>query len=203
MREQLALHLARLHAEAAYLDLIVAAAEIDHLTRGQQLTEVTRAIDFFFRLIRIDDELAARQLVASEISATYTTAADADLARHPNRQQSQLVVENVGGRGRDGHTDVACVSRNVFVIDLFERDVYGRFRDAVHVDEFYLGMRSSPLSQQRRSQCFTAEDDVTKREAPSLIQARKIIKRGRSLVQNCHLFVDNQIEKQRHVFRHL
>src|ERR1043165_4356066 len=88
MREELALHLARLNAEAAYLDLIVAAAQVDHLTRGQQLPEVTRAINFFFGFIRIDDELAPRQLVAPEISATYTTAADADLARHADRQQS-------------------------------------------------------------------------------------------------------------------
>src|SRR5215212_4488410 len=203
MREQLALHFARLYTETAYLNLIVTATHVDHLARGQQSSEVARSINSFVRLVGIYYELPGRQLFAVEITTTHTTAADADLTRHADRQQPHLIVEDVGCGCRDRDTDVARVTRNMCVVNLFERDVYGCFSDAVHVDEFDFGTGSAPLAQQRGTQRFTAEDNVTKGKALTLIETRKVIKGCRGLVQYRDLFVGQQIHKQRRIFRHL
>ncbi len=101
------LDLAGLDAEAADLQLTVAAADEFDRAVGQPSRAIAGAVDTCARLFAkgVWGEPFGRELGAIQVSAAHADAADAKLARDPDRLWLEVAVKDVDTRVRKRLTD--------------------------------------------------------------------------------------------------
>jgi hypothetical protein len=100
-------HLARLHAEAADLDLVVVPAEEFDPPVGQVAREVSRAVEAGARRAAqgVGHEAFGRQIRPAEVAARETAAARVQLAGRAQSHRPQVTVEQVDPRAADRTPD--------------------------------------------------------------------------------------------------
>src|SRR5678810_601722 len=91
------LHLARLDAEAAHLDLIINPSEEFQIPVRQVAYEVPGAVEAPARLRRkgIGDEACRSRLRLVEVTPREASAADVQLARRPDSGQLEMLIKDV------------------------------------------------------------------------------------------------------------
>jgi hypothetical protein len=100
------LDLARLDAEAAYLDLLVLAPQILYLAVGEVTRHVARAVETFAAAAEgVGDELLGRRRRPVQVSAREALAADVEFAADSGGDGVQKLVEDVDASVVDGPAD--------------------------------------------------------------------------------------------------
>src|SRR6185369_888707 len=126
--------LARLDAQATYLDLVIRAPEEFNLPLGEIAREVARAVKTHARLLRerVRNETFGGQLGTVQVAARKLNAADEKLGRDARRDGLKAAIEQVDLRVRNRATDGYGVAVRLALASP-EGHIHGRFCRAVKV----------------------------------------------------------------------
>ncbi len=161
MRVEQRLDFAQFNAEAAHLDLMVAAAKVFDSAIGPPAGQVAGSVQprsgSGGKMIR--QEALGSERGTVEISTREPGASDKHLARDANGHELAVSVEDVNLEVGDGAPNVALRAQQ----ERQERrigDMHGSFRDSVHVDEKWPRIRVAvePRRKTARLQRFAAKD---------------------------------------------
>nr|WP_256340275.1 hypothetical protein [Streptomyces sp. 2231.1] len=142
MGGQRGLDVAELDAEAADLDLGVAAAAVFEVAVGQLASEVAGAVAAQRRAVRCGegDEPLGGQVGAAEVAEGDAGSGDDDLAGLPVGDGGEVLVQELDAEVRQRAADEAAVLLQVGGLHTAVGSVHGDLGDAVHVDELGRGV---------------------------------------------------------------
>ncbi|ODA69197.1 hypothetical protein APS67_006647 [Streptomyces sp. AVP053U2] len=165
------LHLARLHAEAAHLDLVVGAPDEDETAVGAPADLVAGAVHARTRLVGVGDETLGGQSGAGVVPVGEAVAGGVQLTDDAGRHGAQPLVEDVdtgsGDRGADRHARPAGQVGLPDLVDGGEGGVLGR---SVAVEQAHAGKLLQHLAAVRRG-----EDVATRQQTADAAQHVQVL----------------------------
>src|ERR1043165_7668496 len=152
--------LAQLDAEAAYLHLLVHAAEELDLPVGQMTREIASAVESRARLVTewVGNKLLGSQVGAVQVTARETVAADVQLSRDVSGRRTHARVEQVNARVRDGTADGNGACRVRLRCRFVSTAADDGFSWTILVDQACRWSVLTPEGELFGQQCFAADD---------------------------------------------